>query len=769
MELMLNAMSSSSTPWNLFEEQVNIARQNFAKLIGAEPEQVAVMPNASVGAYQVASSIDWSKRPKIIASSLEFPSIAHVWQAQRTRGAQLLFTEEDQVEAFEKCIDETTGLVSVPMASYCESRRLPVEEIAAIAAAKGAKVFIDAYQSAGVEPIRVKDLRCDYLVAGTTKYLLGLPGVAFIYFRDPDKADCLPSLTGWFGRVDPFAFDSRKLDFADCSRKYETGTPSVPALYAANAGLGLILDLDMDKVRSHISALVNHASDRLIAQGEQLRGAQNPANRGTHIAVVDDDPLKLQAHLAKKNITVSPRGNVARLSFHYYNRIEDADAVCDEIAAYRQIQRNLKAATTNALAIVLPDPDIGYASDVACKGLDRWLENPKAATFPFSMVTDAYHRNGKEFVDQSLLGKLDGIRRGFSNIAGEESGWRLIDDFLWVALDKHDRRYDYPSYCALKLLPMPTSSQWKNSLRNPARDRDRQLTQLMASLLSFELLALQGRSTYLPGIVPNKSKMLKRIRLGLNAAKSSVNRLGLDIDPHASDIANEAKRFCNAIQDDQSDAEKLRMQLTMLPVFTVHDEHLFIRILQSFETNFAWIAVKLKSAINAFGTSPEGVADIIAEADVLYHEAARLFPLLATMQRDAFQTFREYTDGASAIQSRNYKRVESLCRSPCKDRRDSLAYRSVPDIRDGLISGQSSIDAEFHALTSSDRVSDATLAAISAAMEKFSATLQSWRQTHYRLAVKMLGDQRGSGQTEGAPYLSSVREVPVFLSINAGE
>ncbi|MDQ3403098.1 MAG: aminotransferase class V-fold PLP-dependent enzyme, partial [Actinomycetota bacterium] len=207
---MLDDMADTGTPWDRFETEVLRARRSFAALIGASAEQVAVVPNASTGAYQVASTTDWGTRSRIVTTTAEFPSVAHVWLAQRPRGAEVAFA--GSVDEHAALIDERANLVSVPLVTYQDSVRLPVAELTRVAHEAGARVFVDAYQAVGVEPVDVRRLGCDYLVAGTMKHLLGLPGLAFLYVRSPELTDRDPSLTGWFGRVDPFAFDPRLLD-----------------------------------------------------------------------------------------------------------------------------------------------------------------------------------------------------------------------------------------------------------------------------------------------------------------------------------------------------------------------------------------------------------------------------------------------------------------------------------------------------------------------------------------------------------------------------
>jgi selenocysteine lyase/cysteine desulfurase len=317
--------------WPAFEEQVAQARTRFAALIGARPDEVAIVPNASVGAFQVASTVDWTRRPRLVTTDAEFPSLSHVWLAQRPRGAEVTHVPAEH-DRYLAAIDGRTALVSVPAVTYQHAARLPVAEIAAAAHAVGARVFVDAYQAVGVLPVDVTALGCDYLVAGTLKYLLGLPGLAFLYVRDGVTDDLPPQLTGWFGRVDPFAFDPHGLDFPATARRFETGTPAVPACYAANAGLALIAGLDLSTVDRQVGELVALAAATLVEIGVTVR---EPGVRGAHVAFVDEDPQRLADRLAARRIVVSPRGDTVRLSFHHYNNADDVAAVC---AAVRELR-----------------------------------------------------------------------------------------------------------------------------------------------------------------------------------------------------------------------------------------------------------------------------------------------------------------------------------------------------------------------------------------------------------------------------------------------
>jgi hypothetical protein len=150
-------------------------------------------------------------------------------------------------------------------------------------------------------------------------------------------------------------------------------------------------------------------------------------------------------------------------------------------------------------------------------------------------------------------------------------------------------------------------------------------------------------------------------------------------------------------------------------------------------------------------------------------ESFRLFSLLATMQIESFQQFRRFTEGASAIQSRNYKLVESLCRAPDDDRLDSAAYRSVPELRERVLQRPPNLDDAVWLAGQVGTLSVAERKELTGALHGFAAQLVQWRQTHYRLAVRMLGDRPGTGYTEGTPYLKEVRAIPVFPKSDLGE
>jgi tryptophan 2,3-dioxygenase len=398
--------------------------------------------------------------------------------------------------------------------------------------------------------------------------------------------------------------------------------------------------------------------------------------------------------------------------------------------------------------------------------LATWLAGPDPETFPYDPVVAELHRDGKHFVSRELLATLDGVRGSLPDAT--DDGTRLLAAFLDTALDKWDGRFDNPSYLAVDHLPLPGTGDRGGDLDHAAWQRDRLFTLLVADTLRFELAAADGSTSLLPEMRPEARITAKRCRLGVRAVRPALARLGLGVAITTTDPLVEARQVCQAVADDMTAAERRMLQLTVLPVYVAHDEYMFIRMLQSYETTFAFVGVQLKAAVAAISEGQAAVATrAITNAERAMREASALFSFVATMQPQAFLTFREYTEGASAIQSRSYKTVESLCRTPDRTRLDSPAYRSVPDVRERVIAGQPTVEEALETARAAGQLTTDVHDALGSATGRFEAALLKWRQTHYRLAVRMLGNRRGTGYTEGVPYLEKARAIPVFAGAAA--
>lgn len=411
-----------------------------------------------------------------------------------------------------------------------------------------------------------------------------------------------------------------------------------------------------------------------------------------------------------------------------------------------------------------PSPE----ESAAIRAITAWrFARSAPADFPFDTVVAAFHRVGRHHVAPGVLAALAGVREVLAAAPALDEDADLLDRFLDVALAKWDDRFANPTYLGLGLLPLPTEDlHGRGDTEVAGRDYDRLLVHLIADLMRFETGVADGTIDLSPELRPEPRTTAKRCRLGLQVAGPSVRRLGWGDLLEAADPVASARRLWTRVDADLSRLDRRRLQLTMLPVSLVHDEYQFIRVLQAFEATFALMAVQLNAAIHELTAgNPELAAALISAATATLHDAAPLFSLVGTMRVEAFQTFRVFTEGASAIQSRNYKLVEALCRRPDQSRLDSAAYHSVPEVRRRVLTGHQTLDEAYLAAREGHQFVPHSTAALEQAMTAFAATLRRWRRTHYRLAERMLGERTGTGYNEGAPYLKSVQTIPVFTPL----
>jgi selenocysteine lyase/cysteine desulfurase len=325
----LRTWHEGGSPWDLWVQKYEEARGQFARFLGAETDEIAVVPSASAGINSIASALDFQQRKKVVLGEFEFPTMGHVWLAQQKRGAQLEYlaaqNERIPTESYAKAIDTNTAIVPVTHICFMNGFRSNVAEIARLAHAKGALVFMDDYQDCGTRPIDVKALDVDFYVSGTLKYLLGPSGVAFLYVRKSLISSLSPTISGWFAQRNPFAFDVKHLDLAPSARRFEAGTPPIPNIYAAMAGIGILQEIGLEQVAPQIRKLA-----QMLIEGARELGihVKTPADSVGPLVVLQSKNVEaVLARLAEENIIGSGRHDGLRISFHVHNNSEDVRAV----------------------------------------------------------------------------------------------------------------------------------------------------------------------------------------------------------------------------------------------------------------------------------------------------------------------------------------------------------------------------------------------------------------------------------------------------------
>jgi selenocysteine lyase/cysteine desulfurase len=319
---------------SLWETWVGIqedVRGQLAQMFATQTDQVAVTTSASAAVNAIASCFDFRTGPrKVLTTSLEFPTIGQIWHAQERNGAEVVHIPADPdnrlpAERIAAAIDDDTAIVSVTHVCYRNGAMNDTKAIVKAAHDRGVPVLVDAYQSTGAVPIDFEDLGADFLVGGVLKYMLSSPGVGFAVVNSKTVSEFIPTSTGWFAARDIFSMDIYEFDPAKNARRFEAGTPSVPSLYAAQAGLKFLLEVGVDNAWKVSSQL----HDQLRAGVKEIGGIcatpDGPGEHGPMLAVASNDEHALVDAMAKDNVVVSSRDGNVRISPHFYNNSEDVE------------------------------------------------------------------------------------------------------------------------------------------------------------------------------------------------------------------------------------------------------------------------------------------------------------------------------------------------------------------------------------------------------------------------------------------------------------
>jgi kynureninase len=288
----------------------------IGRIIGAPPGSTVMHQNVTVAEMVVLSCFAQpGARNRIVYEEANFPSVRYLYQAQPA--LEVVVVEDD--EAMVDAIDERTLLVPISHVLFKNAEIQRIQPIIERAHEVGAHVVLDCYQSAGVVPFDVTALKVDFATGGRVKWLCGGPGAGWLYVR-PDLAERLePTFVGWQGHARPFAFEP-ELEYADGARRFLTGTPNVPALYAATAGYDVIEEVGVERIRERSLRLTQLLIDLLDDAGLEVASPREPERRGGTVLVRTPDHAAVHKELSEREIICDFRPEAGvRLGPHFFN------------------------------------------------------------------------------------------------------------------------------------------------------------------------------------------------------------------------------------------------------------------------------------------------------------------------------------------------------------------------------------------------------------------------------------------------------------------
>ncbi len=331
--------------WHEWFPFVDTVSGLFGKIIGAEAKDVTLIHNLTIGHALIASCLDFTgKRNKVVFTDLHFSTISYFWHGWTKYGAKIELVKSDDgitVDAQKICdaIDEETLIVPLSHVYFRSGALQDIKTIIDHAHSKGALVMVDSYQAAGVVPIDVKVLNVDILASGVLKWLCGGPGAAFMYVRPDHQERFQPAIRGWLGDKDPFEFTMPDVNFATGMHRFLTSSIQVPCLSTAVPALTMMGEIGIEAIRKKSLTLTQRIFDKCDEYGFKANTPREAHRRGGHVTV---DPNGItQGKLSTKEINDElirrrfivdyrpPFGS--RIAPHFYNTLEEVDAVLDEM------------------------------------------------------------------------------------------------------------------------------------------------------------------------------------------------------------------------------------------------------------------------------------------------------------------------------------------------------------------------------------------------------------------------------------------------------
>lgn len=325
-------------PWLAEIERL---RATFAGLIGAHPDEVAIFPSITSALGAVSSALDFRSRQKVVISDREFPTTVYQWSTKAPEGVELEMLRFPDaltvpVDAYRRAVDGRTALAVVSHVCFTSGVIQDVAVLAEVAHRAGAYLLVDAYQSIGQVPLDVHRTGVDFLVTGGLKWLLGGPGIAYLFVRRALADRLQPTEVGWFAHKHQFAFDVHRFEYADGARRFEGGTPSVAAVYAGQAGLSIVEEIGVNHLRARQIELVGDLVETARAHGLDPRVPERIEDLAGIVTIPRADPQAVVAALAGRGVVIDRRPGLVRLSPFFYNSIEDGKHVVRELVALRR-------------------------------------------------------------------------------------------------------------------------------------------------------------------------------------------------------------------------------------------------------------------------------------------------------------------------------------------------------------------------------------------------------------------------------------------------
>jgi selenocysteine lyase/cysteine desulfurase len=331
------AVSRKSRPWEItpddFFKDAEEVRALFARLVGGDADGVAIIPSVSYGISIAAANVPVREGEKIVILEDQFPSNVYAWRELAKRSGARLVTLPRPEDLDWGCallgeIDADTAVVAIPNCHWTDGSIVDLARVGESAREAGAALIVDAIQSLGAHPFDVSEVRPDFLVTSSYKWLLGPYGVGFMYVGEKYR-EGEPIEHNWINRRESQDFSglvAYQDAFQPGARRYDVGERSnFVLLPMAAEALRQLLDWGVENVSETIGTLTDLIEEKAGELGIVTIPKERRARHMIGLMLGPDVPDDLVTRLTAHNVFVSVRGESVRVSPHLFNTQEDVN------------------------------------------------------------------------------------------------------------------------------------------------------------------------------------------------------------------------------------------------------------------------------------------------------------------------------------------------------------------------------------------------------------------------------------------------------------
>lgn len=322
-------------------------KQSLGRLIGAEVGELAVLKNTGEAISTVALGLDWSKGDVVVTTGVEYPANVYPWmEAKRRFGIDLAMVPErdrpdgsravDVEELLAAAAHPRCRVVAVSHVQFGSGQRLPVERIGRWCRENGRLFCVDAIQSIGAVPVDVRAMQCDFLAAGSQKWMLGPVGAAILYVRHDLIDRVRPLAVGAYSVVDPDNYGDYRYEFQPDMRRHECGTLPLPIIAGWRAAVDMLGEIGIDAVADRLRTLTDRLISGLSAGGWRIASPRGVEEWSGIVSFDREGPAGELESIARRlrekdRIEIVVREGRLRASPHFYNAVEQMDRVVEMV------------------------------------------------------------------------------------------------------------------------------------------------------------------------------------------------------------------------------------------------------------------------------------------------------------------------------------------------------------------------------------------------------------------------------------------------------